>query len=501
MARALSKSKLLAFRQCPKRVWLEVHHPELREDSADAQVRFDTGHRVGELARQLYDPSQQGVLIDIEKDGFQGAFARTQECLGSEQPIFEAGFRTAEVLAFADVILPVERDDHLAWKMIEVKSSTSVKDYHLDDAAIQVFVARSTGLALSSASVACIDSSWVYPGGSAYEGLLHETDVTDQATSREAEVRSWIADAHRVVASDQAPEIAMGKQCGNPFDCGFRTYCQSLLPEVRHPISQLPGRLGNALVGLIQSRGLTELEDIPDDLLNDKQRRVKSAALSGKTYFDKSGAAKALEAHALPAYFMDFETIQFAVPIWKGTRPYQQIPFQFSVHSMSRSGQLDHHPFLEASGEDPSLNFAEALVAACGDSGPIFVYNAAFEASRIRELASRFLHLASSLQALLERIVDLLPIARAHYYHPSQGGSWSIKAVLPSLCADLDYAQLEGIQNGGMAMTAYAEALDSATTPERKAEIERQLHAYCALDTLALTRLWAAFSGSTLAAQ
>ena len=499
MGRVLSKSKLLAFRQCPKRAWLEVHCPERREDSSSTQARFEAGHRVGDIARQLYDPEQQGVLIDLEKEGFNASFKRTQELLASAQPIFEAGFRTTEALAFADVMLPIKKAGRLTWRMVEVKSSTSVKDYHLDDAAIQVFVARSAGLALSSASIACIDSSWTYPGGGAYGGLLGETDVTDQALEREVEVRSWITDAHRVVASKREPKVAVGKHCNDPFECGFRDYCQGLVPAAKQPISQLPGPLRKALTSLIDSKGLTELRDVPDDLLNERQQRVKYAALSGKTHFDKAAAAKALEAHKLPAYFMDFETTQFAVPIWKGTRPYQQIPFQFSVHRLSRTGKLAHRPFLDLTGEDPSLGFAEALVAACDDTGPIFVYNAAFESSRIRELAERFPRLGASLRALLDRIVDLLPVARDYYYHPDQEGSWSIKAVLPSLCPDLDYAELDGVQNGGMAMEAFAEAVSTGTTTERKAEIERQLHAYCALDTLALVRLWSAFSGSKLA--
>lgn len=498
MGRLLSKSKLLAFRQCPKRVWLEVHCPERREDSSSTQARFDDGHRVGDIARQLYDPKQQGVLIDLEKEGFDASFIRTQELLASPQPIFEAGFRTTEALAFADVMLPVKKAGRLTWKMVEVKSSTSVKDYHLDDAAIQVFIARSAGLALSSSSIACIDSSWIYPGGDAYGGLLGETDVTDQAFGRETEVRSWITDAHRVIASKLEPKVAMGKHCSAPFECGFRDYCQGLVPAAKQPISQLPGQLRKALASLIDSEGLTELRDVPDDLLNERQQRVKSAALSGQTYFDKAAAAKALESHKLPAYFMDFETTQFAVPIWKGTRPYQQIPFQFSVHRLSRTGKLEHRPFLDLTSEDPSLGFAKALVVACGETGPIFVYNAAFESSRIRELAARFPGLGAPLLALITRIVDLLPVARNHYYHPDQEGSWSIKAVLPSICPDLDYAKLDGVQNGGMAMEAFAEAVNAGTAPERKAEIERQLQAYCALDTLALVRLWSAFSGSKL---
>ena len=498
MGHTLSKSKLLAYRQCPKRVWLEVHRPELREESKDSQARFDAGHQVGEIARQLYDPDQQGCLIDPQRDGFQKAFDRTQLLLANAQPIFEAGFRTEEALAFADVMLPVEKSGGLSWRMVEVKSSTSVKDYHLDDAAIQAFIARASGLALDSVSIACIDSCWVYPGGNEYNGLLKETDVTAHAMGRETEVRTWISDAHRVVASKLEPAVPMGKHCSNPFDCGFRDHCQDLLPKATHSISQLPGRLGKDLIALIDAQGLTELYDVPDDLLNQKQRRVKSAALSGQAYFDKTAAAQALGRYALPAYFMDFETINFAVPRWKDTRPYQQVCFQYSVHRLSETGKLDHNFFLNITGEDPSAGFAKALVAACGDNGPIYAYNAAFEASRIRELAARFPDLTPGLHALIDRIVDLLPVAREHYYHPDQAGSWSIKTVLPALCPDLSYAHLDGVQDGGMAMNAFVEALDPTTLPARKIDIERQLLAYCELDTLAMVRLWQAFSGSTL---
>ena len=496
---ALSKSKLIAYRQCPKRVWLEVHRPDLREDSAGAQARFESGHQVGDIARRLYDPKGKGVLLDPQQDGFDATFARTRELLDSSQPIFEAGFRAEGALAFADVMLPIRKAGKLTWKMVEVKSSTSVKDYHLDDAAIQVFLARATGVSLAAAAVACIDSTWVYPGGGDYSGLLGETDVTDQALARKAEVRGWIADAQGVVASSREPSVKMGKHCTTPFECSFGAYCQSLVPAAKHPVGQLPGRLGKGLQALIDAEDLTELRDVPDDLLNDKQLRVKKAALSGKLFFDRKAAAQALKQYKLPAYFMDFETIQFAVPIWKGTRPYQQMPFQFSVHRLSRTGKLEHQSFLDLSGEDPSRRFATALLAACRDKGTIFAYNASFEKSRVLELAKRFPKLAPALKALAERVVDLLPVAREHYYHPDQEGSWSIKAVLPSVCPDLDYAQLDGVQDGGMAMEAYAEALDAATTPERKAEIEHQLIAYCALDTLALVRIWSVFSGSKLA--
>ncbi len=496
--RTLSKSKLLAYRQCPKRLWLEVHRPKLREDSAATQASFAVGHQVGDIARRLYDPRGKGVLIDPQVDGFDAAFARTQELLTSVQPIFEAGFRAGGALALADVMLPVRKGGKLAWRMVEVKSSTSVKDYHRDDAAVQSFVAHSSGVPLTKIALAHINSDWVYPGNEDYNGLLLESDLTDEVFDRGEEVKDWIAKAQQIVAKKREPCVATGKHCGNPYECGFLAYCQSQEPQAEQPIRWLPGRLSNGLQAHIEEHGLTELRDVPDELLNDKQKRVKAVTLSGKPYFDQQAAAATLSTYKLPAYFLDFETIQFAVPIWKGTRPHQMIPFQFSLHRLSRTGKLEQQAFLDLTGADPSKAFAKALIAACGERGPIFVYNAGFETARIRELSERFPRLAKSLLALNDRILDLLPIARDHYYHPSQQGSWSIKAVLPALCPDLRYGDLDGVQDGGMAMDAFLEAVAPQTSKTRRREIEQQLLAYCALDTYAMVRLWSVFSGSAL---
>lgn len=496
--RTLSKSKLLAYRQCPKRLWLEVHRPDLREDSAATQMSFAVGHQVGDIARQLYDPEGNGVLIDPQAEGFAAAFARTQTLLQAPQPIFEAAFRAEGALALADVVLPLRQAGQPAWRMVEVKSSAEVKDYHRDDAAVQALVARSSGLRLAGIALAHVDTQWVYPGDEDYRGLLIENDLTDEAFGRTDEVRGWIAEAQQITAKRKEPAVTTGRHCGHPYACGFLAYCQSQEPQAEHPIHWLPGRFSNALSAHIDAHGVIELRDVPDPLLNARQQRVKSVTLSGKPWFDREAASLALADHRLPAYFVDFETIRLTVPIWKGTRPYQQVPFQFSVHRLSRTGKLKHRAFLDLSGADPSKAFAEALIGACGERGPIFVYNAAFETTRIRELADRFPRLAGDLLALNERVVDLLPVAREHYYHPSQEGSWSIKAVLPALCPDLNYGDLEGVQDGGMAMEAFVEALSPQTSSARKTEIERQLLAYCALDTYAMVRMWAAFTGTTL---
>ncbi len=493
--RNFSKSKLMALRQCEKRLWLEVHHPELREDSDQAERGFQIGHQVGEIAQRIFDPDGKGALIDIDSEGFAAAFARSAELLKQRQPVFEAGFTGGGALAFADVMLPNEAPDALSWQMIEVKSSTSVKDYHRDDIAVQAYVAGVAGVPLSSVALAHIDSSWFYPGDDDYRGLLKLNDLTDEALARADEVKSWISRAGEVVGRPVEPDVSMGAQCDSPFECGFYPYCSRDEVKPERPVYWLP-RLSSARAQELAAKGIDDLRDVPDELLNERQLRVKTHTLTNTPYFDAQGAAADLAPYPLPALFLDFETIQFAIPIWAGTRPYQQIPFQFSLHSLAADGQLKHHEFLDLSGNDPSLSFTTELIRHCGDQPlPVFVYNAAFERSRISELAGRFPEHREALLAINERIVDLLPIARERYYHPSQHGSWSIKAVLPAAVPELSYSDLDGVQDGGMAMEAFLEALHPQTPEERKELIREQLLSYCKLDTYAMVRLWQVFAG------
>lgn len=494
--RPLSKSKLLCYRQCPKRLWLEIHHPDKRSHSLNTVTSFAVGHQVGEIARRLYDRNGKGILIDINTENFDNAFTRTRSLLRGKNPVFETGFCIDTALAFADIMLPVKKNGKSAWRMVEVKSSTTVKDYHRDDVAIQSYIARKSGVPLAGIALAHIDSSWTYTGSGDYRGLLVEHDLTSEAFDREAEVKNWIDEAQAISRKRREPCIHTGRHCTDPHECGFFTYCSNQEPQAKFPAQLLPKIQSKALKSFIEESPACDLRKIPDALLNETQLRVKTATLSGKPYFDPKGAAKALQAHTLPAYFLDFETIQFAVPIWKGTCPYQQIPFQFSLHKLSRTGTLNQTNFLDLSGKDPSKALAEALIASCGDRGPVFAYNAGFERSCIRHLAKRFPRLTKPLHAIGERLVDLLPVAQDYFYHPHQRGSWSIKAVLPAICPDLNYELLEGVKDGGMAMTAYFEAIAPDTSPDRKSQIKNQLLEYCTLDTYALVRLWSFFTGN-----
>jgi len=176
--------------------------------------------------------------------------------------------------------------------------------------------------------------------------------------------------------------------------------------------------------------------------------------------------------------------------MWKGTRPYQKIPMQWSCHRQDADGALTQlPPFLDTTGEDPRRAFAESLVAAVGDFGMILVYNAAFERSVILQLAEQFDDLAPALEAIARRLFDLLPLARENYYHPAMKGSWSIKRVLPTIAPDLDYGNLESVQSGDMVEPVYFEMVDAGTSVERKAELKAALLTYCERDTMAMVRV------------
>lgn len=493
--RALSKSKLVAYRQCHKRLWLEVHHPEHKEDSAQTQMSYDIGHAVGEISQQIYGQDGKAILIEVDRQNFNEAFTKTQESLPKRTTIFEAGFKIEGALAFADVLLPLGGPNTNQWRMVEVKSSTSVKDYHHDDIAIQSFITSQAGLDLQSIALAHVDNTWVYQGDGNYQGLLKEVDLTQGAFSRGEEVKNWINEAQAIAEETNEPSNRTGKHCHEPFDCGFLAYCESQEPQAEYPANWLPRIQAKALKQAISELEVADLRAIEDSLLNEKQLRVKHHSLSGNTYFNAVAARAELAKHPLPALFLDFETINMAVPIWKGTRPYQQIPFQLSAHRLDVNGKLGQEYFLELNGQDPSEGFVKALIDVCGKEGPIFVYSG-YENTIIRAMAERFPNHAEDLSAICTRLVDLLKIAQEHYYHPSQQGSWSIKKILPTIAPELNYDNLDGVQDGGSAQAAFKEAIASETTAERKRQLEKQLLDYCAMDTLAMVKLWKYFSGS-----
>jgi hypothetical protein len=457
---------------------LEVHRPELAETDPQTEAIFAIGHEVGGIARRLYDDGA-GIMIEYE-DGMPAALARTAEALGqhSAAPIFEATVERDGLLVRADVLL--RGDD--GPRLIEVKSSTSVKPEHLEDCAIQSWVFETSSARPRSVALAHINNQFVYQGDGEYQGLLVEQDVTTAIASMRADVPVTLEAAKTILARAE-PEVAIGTRCWTPHDCPFQSYCWK---ETDYPLTDLPG-LGKRLDPLLAD-GHYDVRYLPEELLrNTGQRRVWRAVRSGRAEL-LPGAREALSALGYPRYYLDFETTGFAVPRWAGTRPYQSIPFQWSLHIEERDGSLQHKEFLDLTGKLPARAVAQALLEAAGRDGPIFMYTT-FERTCIESLAASCPDLRPKLMTLADRLVDLHPIVKNHYYHPDMHGSWSIKAVLPTIAPELDYSKLGEIQEGTVAQKAYVEAISAETQNVRREEIRKGLLKYCKHDTVAMVAL------------
>ncbi len=486
MSRGLSKSRLQAFRQCPKRLWLSVHRPELLEISEDAERRFQIGFQVGDVARSLHP---DGVLI--EGEDLVEALALTRRALAErpDRPLFEATFQRDGVLVRADLLLP----EAGGYRLREVKASTRVKDEHRADCAIQAWVVGES-VPLTGVELAHVDNAFVYPGNGDYRDLLKPNALDGDVAELLPAVPEWVADARAVLAGIE-PGIVPGPQCGTPYECPFRSHCGAgQPPQPDYPLGCLPRLSGVRWRGLAD-RGIADVRDIPDDYpLTDPQARVARVIRSGAAERDPAVAAL-LNGLAYPRHYVDFESMQVAVPLWAGTRPYQQLAVQWSCHVETAPGHLAHRAFLAEGRDDPRRAFAETLLAAVGEAGPVFVYNRSFEVGRLRELARAHPDLAPALAALIARVVDLKPLTERHYCHPDMKGSWSLKAVLPTIAPGLDYGAL-AIGDGDAASGAWREIYHPDTPAERRAALRAGLEEYCHLDTLALVRL-AAFLAET----
>ncbi|MCZ8093067.1 MAG: DUF2779 domain-containing protein [Acidovorax sp.] len=480
----LSKSRIAAWRQCPRKLWLQVHRPDLLDVSEEAERGHQIGYEVAEVARSLFP---NGVLIEGEAD-LQSALDATRSAMQQfpDRPLYEATFQHDNVLVQADLLLP----SPAGYRMVEVKSSASVKPYHLDDCALQAWVIRQNGVSLSAVELAHINTDFVYQGNGDYQGLLQHAPLDADIEPMLESVVQWI-DQARLILQGTEPANATGEQCDDPVECPFKSHCSVAAteetPEPDYTLDVFP-RMRSALKDELRAQGVFDALLVPEEHLNDVQLRVQECSRTGQMWLSDA-AARVLEALPYPRYYLDFETIKLAVPRWANTSPHRtQVPFQWSCHTEEESGELRHAMFLDATGDDPRRPFAQSLVEVVGDTGPILVYFQAFEKSRIAELAALYPDLAERLEAINDRVIDLLPLTRESYYHPHMRGSWSIKAVLPTVAPDLDYGEI-AVSNGTAAQTAYAEIVHPATTDARRQLLTEGLREYCTLDTLAMVRL------------
>jgi hypothetical protein len=480
----LSKSKLISAWQCPKRLYLEKFRPGLATVTDTMEAMFALGHEVGAVAKRLYGTHES---VEIPFDRRTSRMVEATRALlagGARFPVFEATFEYEGILVRADVLIPVDE----GWRLVEVKASTSVKDYHILDCAIQEWVLRHAGISLKSVRLAHINNQFVYEGDGNYDGLLLEHDLTDDVKSVDPRVEDLIATAREAISGGM-PEVPVGAHCSKPYDCAFQDYCWP--GDTEFPISGLKG--SRAKLGLYVAAGYCDIRDVPaHEITADTQMRIHHVTCEGVAEVC-DGARRILSGLPYPRYYLDFETISPAVPFWAGTRPYEAVPVQWSCHVDDGTGDgayetMQHDEFLDLSGDPPMRALAEHLVECLGDTGPVLMYTD-YEERVIRNLIEMFPDLKRDLDRIIDRLFDLHPVVKDNYYHPDMLGSWSIKAVLPTINPDMDYKKLEGIREGTAASNGFLEAINPATDMVRKLELEEQLRRYCRFDTEAMAEI------------
>jgi predicted RecB family nuclease len=442
---------------------------------------MEQGREVGMHARQLFP----GGVEVVSEGGLDQAIRTTRELVANREvpAIFEGVFEHEGVLVRVDV-LHRRRDGR--WRLVEVKSSTSVKEEHLDDVGIQRRVVSRCGVDLASVCLAHINRNYVFDGGSIdVRRLFKIRNLTRRIERLQPKLTFQLRAQFTVLNMPNAPEIAPGRHCTDPVTCEFFDRCNPPLPDDH--IGYLP-RLHASAEEELEEMGVESIRDVPDDFeLTEIQRRAATCVQTGEPWFNPE-LGKAVESLRYPLYFADFESVNPAVPRFLGMRPYDQLPFQWSVHVLRQPGaEPEHYEFLATDASDPRREFIESLCNALGESGNIVVYSA-FESQRLSELGAYLPEFADRIKQIQARLWDLLPVVRNNVYHPAFAGSYSLKYVLPALVPEMSYAGMQ-VANGQDAGLAWESLVRGGLDESERERTRKALLEYCGQDTLALVRL------------
>ena len=398
------------------------------------------------------------------------------------EAIFEAAYMETGVRVRADIL---ERVSPGRWNLIEVKSSTGVKDEYLTDVAVQYHVLQTAGIDLDRVYLMHINREYVFDSGeiNLAEFLILE-DLTDDAIALQEFVRENLITLKQMLSADKPPVIQPSRHCHQPHTCEFWEHCTRNVPE--NWIFELSGIRQERLIELT-ARGVVTIDNIPDSFpLTAIQQRIRDCVVEFREYVGPA-LRDALTDIRFPVHFLDFETIMPAVPRYAGTRPYQTLPFQWSDHILYPDGKIEHREYLCDADIDPRADFTQSLLDALGEDGTMFIYTT-YEQRILRDLAEHLPQHADQLNRLHDRFVDLYALIKNHYYHPAFHGSFSLKYVLPALVPEMGYQNLE-IQEGGMASLEYLRMINQQTPVAEKQKIHKNLLGYCGQDTLAMVKI------------
>jgi hypothetical protein len=472
----ISKSKYLNGLQCHKLLWFYYNaKDQIPAFDAQTQAIFDQGHLVGELARKLYP---NGIEIAGAANDFGKILELSKQALSQRRPLFEAAFKSGNAYARADILNPVGKND---WEIIEVKGSTEVKDVNLHDLALQRYAYEGAGLSITKCFILHINNEYVRKGEVEPKKLFTKTDVTNEVGDLLRSVPSNLRIMQDVIRQKNVPDIEIGPHCSDPYGCPLQEICWKFLPE-DNPLTLYYFKKEKAFE-LIHD-GHLDIQKLPPSVsLGDKQQIQIDALRTRKPYIDKVGIRDFIGRMEHPTYYLDFETFGTAIPLFDDIRPYEQIPFQYSLHVVEAEGKKPkHESFLADGTTDPRVEILKRLKKLLGDKGSIVAYNASFEKDKLKKACDVYPEYAKWYQSIELRFVDLLaPFKSFNYYHPDQHGSASIKAVLPALTGK-SYEGLE-IAEGGTASLEYLRVTFGDVDEKERQKVRCQLETYCALDT------------------
>ncbi|TQE98726.1 MAG: DUF2779 domain-containing protein [Spiribacter salinus] len=479
----LSKSRFIAGQQCALRLWNDIYRRDLATPpDSTLQTIFDRGTAIGELAQQRWPG---GALVGFKPWEREQAIAATNELMADPAvpAIYEAAIEHQGVFIRVDILAR----NGAGWDLIEVKAATrGEKEVFQEDIALQHWVATGAGLDIPQAGILVLDRNYIYPGGEYnLDQLFAFFDATEHCLAAVERIGEQVQGFHDMLAQPSPPAIPVGDHCFTPYECPYYAHCSAGMEFPENGLDQLH-RLHPNRRAELEALGIDRIEDIPPDFnLNEMQERIRQAVITGQPW--QSGKlAEALTQIDWPLYYLDFEAFQPGLPRYPGTRPFQAIPFQYSLHYETREGGLQHHEYLHTEDSDPRPALARALVDAIGETGSVVVYSG-YERRMLNDLERAVPELASELEAIKARLWDLLPVVREHYYHPEFHGSFSIKAVLPALLPNRNWTNL-AISDGMAAATAYESALNDPDSPEAQQTFQ-ELRSYCRMDTQAMVDL------------
>jgi len=484
---SLTKTLILSGIQCEKKLWFELNDKIKSKDKAI----FRSGNRFNDVVRKHYG---KGINLSDEKE-FETVIKKTKEAIQSNNinVIYEAGFLFKKTFIRADVL--VKKDNQ--WTILEAKASTSVKDINISDLAVQSYIVKKSGIEVISNKIIHINKEFIYKGNENYKDLIVEVDITKEVLAKEKEVEHLI-DKFLPLKKSDCPKKEVGPHCKDPYPCHYFERCYPPETDIENVSYKILPYYGKKIENFCKTNKIEKLKDIPKDLLQSSRKDyaenyhqiIQEAHIKNTPWVNKD-ISEQFKKWKMPFYFMDFETIQQGVPIIQNTKPFEQVPFQWSVHKLSqKGGALEEFSFIDFADQDIELNFLKKLIEIVGDQGTIFVHNHPFEKGVLNKLKEKpkMKSYSDQVDSIIDRIEDTLELTRKNFYSPEMFGKYSLKKIVQAIPTQISYKSEDedAVSDGGDAQLAWFKCTDIESKHKEKENYKNELIKYCSKDTEAM---------------